>query len=83
MDWSTWIQDVGGSVIKTAAQAQYQSPYDVQKLQIQALGEKGYYIEGKTGAIAPATAAQSIGGIPVAYLMIGGAALLAIVLMKS
>ncbi|MGA8787245.1 MAG: hypothetical protein WB542_18115 [Polaromonas sp.] len=72
--WETWIQNIGGQVIGAATAAQYTQPYDIQRMKIQALGQQGYYTEGKPGI------QQAPSGIsPV--MIIGGAMLLMVVLL--
>lgn len=73
-DWGAWLQNVGGGLIGAWSQATYQQPYEIQKLKIQALGDKGYYLEGK-----PAFAAAP-GGISPVVLIGGGLLLVALVL---
>ncbi|MGE0350389.1 hypothetical protein [Hydrogenophaga sp.] len=52
MAWEDWFQDVAGSVVKSAADAKFTQPYEIQKLQLQALGSLGMYNEGKPQAVA-------------------------------
>lgn len=78
MEWSDWVQDVAGSVIKTAANAEYVQPYEVQKLRLQALGDLGIYTEGQQ---LPRQQANALGGISPTVLLIGGV-VLAIVLLR-
>lgn len=78
MDWSTWVQNVGSGLIDKAASAQYVQPYEIQKLQLEALGQGGYYNEGKAGTRTAATAGMN----PTVLLLIG-AAVVAVVLMKA
>jgi hypothetical protein len=50
-DWSTWIQGVAGDVASKWASKEYGPQTDTQQaMQLQALGQQGYYIEGKPGA---------------------------------
>lgn len=72
--WESWFQQIGGQVITAAADASYRQPYEIQRMRIQALGEQGYYTEGKPGVM------QAPTGISPLMLM-GGAALLLIVLL--
>lgn len=78
MDWSTWVQGVGQTVIGAAADAKFRYPYEIQKLQLQALGDSGYYTEGM-----PTTQGGGIGGISPSVLLIGGALLVAVLLLKD
>lgn len=76
MSWEEWFQGVAGNVIDKAASAKYVQPYEIQRLQLQALGETGYYTEGR-----PATVAQ---GTPVtSWLVLGGLALVAVLVLKD
>lgn len=77
--WASWFQNVAGGVIGKAADAQYVRPYDIQALRLQALGTEGYYQEGQAG-----TSPAAAGGINTGTLMLlGGAVLLAVVLLKD
>lgn len=80
MDWSDWLQDIGGSVIEKAAEARYVQPYEIQRLQLTALGSMGTYQEGQPGVQQPA--GFNLGRMGGA-LLIGGAVLLAVVLLKD
>lgn len=73
MDWSTWVQGVSGDLIGAAVDAKYRQPYEIQKLQLQALGDGGYYTEGQAGT-RNATAAA---GINPMWLLLGGVVLVA------
>ena len=76
MDWSTWVQDIGGGLLTRAADAKWVQPYEIQKLQLQALGEGGYYTEGRPGTVQQ-------GGIAISgttMLLIGGAVLAVLML---
>lgn len=77
--WSSWFQGVASGVVDKAAQAAYVRPYDIAELEIKALGQQGYYTEGKAGTQPTATS----GGITPTMLMLGGAALLAVFLLKD
>lgn len=76
MSWENWIQDVGGSVIKSAAESKFQQPYEIDKLKLQALGQNGVYTEGKAQSAAPA------GGLTITpgMLLLGGAVALFVVM---
>lgn len=78
MDWSTWLQNISGSVIGAAADAKYRQPYEIQKLQLQQLGQLGYYNEGQ---MIPGQ--QPGAGINPAWLLIGGAVLVAVLVLKD
>lgn len=80
MDWSSWIQDVGKQVITTRTEAKYKQPFEIQKMQLQAMGPFGMpYIEGS--ASAPPGAAPAVAGIPTSWLLIGG--VIAVVLLAG
>jgi len=81
MDWSSWIQDVGKQVITTRTEAKYKQPFEIQKMQLQAMGPFGMpYIEGS--ASAPTGAAPAaVAGIPTSWLLIGG--VIAVVLLAG
>ena len=80
MDWSTWIQNVGGSLLEKAGSARFVQPYELQKLELEALGQGGYYREGQPGT--RSTGQEAPKGINTTVLLIGGA-LLAFVLLKD
>lgn len=75
----TWAQDVAGSVINKATDAAYVQPYELSRLRLQALGDDGYYTEGQRGA----TQAPKAGFTVSPQLMLIGAAVLAVVLLKD
>lgn len=77
MDWSTWVQEVGSGLIDKAASAQYVTPYEIQKLQLQALGQQGYYREGQAGTMAAGA------GFNPAWLLLIGAAVVGVMLLKD
>lgn len=77
-EWSDWVQDVAGSVIKDASNSKYVQPYDVQKLKLEALGNLGVYTEGQAGIANK----NAMAGISPMVLLIG-AAVLAVVLLKN
>ncbi len=77
-NWADWFQGVAGSVIGKAADAQYVRPYDIQSLRLQQLGPGGYYTEGMPGARV-ATGA----GISPGLLLLAGAAVVAVLLLKD
>lgn len=80
MDWSEWIQNIGGSLIDKAATARFVQPYELQKLELEALGQGGYYREGQPGTRTTGQPAPQ--GINPTVLLIGGA-LLAFVLLRD
>ncbi len=77
MEWSDSIQTWAGSLLDKWGSAQYVQPYEVQKLQLQALGQTGYYLEGQPGA---RTATSGING---STLLLIGAAVVAVMLLKD
>lgn len=78
--WEEWFQNVAGSVIKDASQAQFQQPYELQKLRYQALGEMGLYTEGQPQpAVAPALFGMSQGTV----LLLGAAVLVAVFALRD
>lgn len=74
-DWGKWLQGLGTTVIGAYTSAQYVQPYEIQKMQIQALGDKGYYTEGKPGVSLPPS------GISPLMVMAGAGLLLVAVLV--
>lgn len=81
MDWSTWFQDVAGSVIDKAATAKYQQPYEIDRLRLQALGEMGFYQEGQPGTVRPG--GGNVAGIAPSTLLLIGGALVVFMLLKD
>lgn len=79
MDWSTWLQGVGSNIIGAAADARFRQPYEIQRLQLEALGPGGYYTEGKPMAQSP----EALRGISPTVLLIGGGLLLAVFMLKD
>lgn len=77
MDWSTWFQQMSGQVIGAATEARFRQPYEIQKLQLQQLGQLGYFNEGQ-----PITGGAA-GGINPTWLLLGGAVLVAVLLLKD
>lgn len=78
MNWETWFQDVAGSVINKAADAKFSQPYEIDRLRLQALGETGYYTEGQA-----MSKAVGVAGISPTVLLIGGAILVAVLVLKD
>lgn len=80
MEWGDWFQQQAGSVLDKYATAQFTQPYEIQRMQLQAMGQGGYYTEGQPGMLGSGT----IAGMPTStVLLLGGAALLAIMLLKD
>lgn len=78
MDWSDWIQSVAGGVIGQAATAQYVLPYEIEKLKLTQLGQMGYYAEGQ-----PMLNRAGASGISPTVLVLAGAAVVAVLLLKD
>lgn len=76
--WEETIQEWGGKVLDAGIAYGVTNPYEVQKLQIQALGDYGYYNEGQPGT-AGAAMRQSV-ALPSGLLLIGGLALVVFLL---
>lgn len=79
-DWGTWLQQVGGGLLDKWGTAEYVQPYEIQKMQLAALGNLGYYVEGRTGVIRQAGAVSPVNST---LLLAGGAALLLFLLVKD
>lgn len=73
-DWGSWFQGVAGSVIQGAAAAQFQQPYEIDKLRLQALGQLGPYTEGQ---------ANAMGGTNNSTLLLLGFGLVLVMLLKD
>lgn len=78
MDWSEWVQGVSGSLINKWGDSKFTQPYEVQKLQMQALGQLGYFQEGQAGLNVGRNGLQISPGL----LMIGGIVLV-VMMMKD
>lgn len=78
MDWASWAQQIGGGLINRAADAKWVQPYEIQKAQLQALGQMGYYNEGQATISAGRNGLQVSPGI----LMIG-AVVVMVVMMRD
>lgn len=75
MDWQSAIQNWGTAFVNGYTNAKYVQPYEVQKLQLQALGQAGFYDEGKPGVYVPPPAINSttlllIGAAVVGFMML-------------
>lgn len=75
--WGDWFRGVLGGVVDKAASAQWTQPYDIQRLQLQALGQNGFYTEGQR------TAAQQAAAMNPTTLLLVGAAVVAVLLLKD
>jgi len=76
--WEETIQAWGSRVLDAGIAYGVTNPYEVQKLQIQALGDYGYYNEGQPGTAA-AIRKGSL-AMPSGLMLIAGAALLVFLL---
>jgi hypothetical protein len=76
MDWSTWFQNVSAGVIGAASDARFRQPYEIQKLELQQLGQLGLYNEGQMMA-------GQQQGANMTWLLLGGAALVALLILKD
>ena len=79
MDWQTTVQQWGGLLVDRWSAAEYVQPFEVQKLQLQALGQTGYYTEGQPGT---QPAPQGFNITPGMVLLIGGA-VLAVMMLRD
>jgi hypothetical protein len=80
--WSDWLQGVAGGVIQKASEAKWVQPYQTEQMRLQALGPNGagYYAEGQRQPAAPA---QTVAGIPKStLLLVGGAAVVLLLVMN-
>jgi hypothetical protein len=74
--WEEWAQGVGGGLLQTVTEAKYKQPFELQKMQLQAYGQTGeLYQEGMPN--------RAQGAFPTSWLLIGGALVLAVVLLKD
>lgn len=78
-DWSTWFQGVSSDIASKWASKEFSPSFEQQQMQLAALGQNGYYIEGRPGA--SGTWAASQGGMSPTMLMVGAAAALLVVML--
>lgn len=75
--WEGWIQDVGKTVVSGYASANWTQPFELEKLKLQAQAQNGgFYTEGQ-----PVSTQR--GGISPMILLLAGAAIVAIVMLKD
>lgn len=74
MDWGDWTQQVAGSLINKASDNKWVQPYEIQKMQLQALGQLGMYQECQ----ASVTAGRQGLTISPTLLLIGAVAMIVI-----
>lgn len=77
--WEEWFQNVAGGVIKDASAAKFTQPYEIQRLQLQALGELGPYTEGRPQTVAPA----GLFGMSQGTVLLIGAVLVAVFVLRD
>lgn len=80
MDWSEWVQGVSSGLINKWGDAKYVKPYEVQQMQLAALGEGGYYREGQPGTTGAVTQGAATSTTTV---LLVGAAVLVMLMMKD
>lgn len=78
MTWESWFQDVAGSVINKAAEAKWRQPYEIDRLRLEALGSLGTYTEGQ-----PMQNAQTRGGMSDGTILLIGAAVVAVLMLRD
>lgn len=79
MEWGQWVQQQAGGLLDAYTYKRQVDAY-TDAMRLQALGEAGYYVEGQRGTLSP-VGAQTVGGIPSSVLLIGGALLVAVMVM--
>jgi len=77
MDWQQTIGSWGTTLLNGYTNAKFVQPYEVQKLQLQALGQDGLYNEGQPGVYVPPPAINST------TLLLIGAAVVAFMVMSK
>lgn len=75
--WETWIQNSGSSLLGGLIQNRTRDPNELAKLQIQALGQYGYYNEGQAGLL------RNTGGMNPTMLLLIGGVIVAVMLLKD
>jgi hypothetical protein len=76
--WESVFQDFAKSALNTYTEVKYKQPLEMRRMELEAYGPQGRpYMEGQ-----PAVT-QTVAGIPQSWLLIGGALLVAIVLVKN
>ena len=78
MDWGDWAQQVGGKLIDKWSDAEWRQPYELQRAQLQALGQMGYYNEGQATISAGRNGLQISPGI-----LLIGAVVMMVVMMRD
>lgn len=78
MEWGEWLQQQAGALVGAWADKEYRQPYELERLRLQAYGDIGYYEEGQPGVMRPRQAAM-----PAGWLLLAGAALLVVLLVKD
>jgi hypothetical protein len=78
MSWEETFQDFAKGALQTYTEVKYKQPLEMRRMELEAYGPYGQpYVEGR------AEVPQTVAGIPQAWLLIGGAVLLAVVLVKN
>jgi len=75
--WESWIQNSGTSILGGLISNKTRDPNELAKLQIQALGQYGYYNEGQAGLM------RSAGGMNPTMLLLIGGVIVAVMLLKD
>ncbi len=78
MDWSTWIQQVGGGLAAQYGQSKYVQPYEIQKLQLEQQAQNGGAFQGQ-----PTLNATGLHMTTGTMLLIGGGLLVAVLMLKG
>lgn len=81
--WGAWMQSIGSKLVEGYVDYKVTWPGQIQQQQINRLGDLGYYAEGQPGYRSVAGMPAAVAGFPTGMLMLGGAALLLVFLLKD
>lgn len=77
--WEEWVQQVGGDVVNKWATKEYAQPN--QQMQLGALGQNGYYVEGTPGVVRTPNSVTQPGGMTTPVMLGLGVALLLVAVL--
>lgn len=81
--WQETIQTWGTAVINGAVDKEFNQNYELEKLRLLALGPGGYYDEGQAGVYKNAQNNNVLGMSPGVLLLLGGAAVVLLLVMDK
>jgi hypothetical protein len=81
-NWSGTLQDIAKGAVSGFTDYKFRQPFELDKLRIQAYSDNGYYREGAPGLVRPPNGGTGL-QITSGMLLLAGAAVLAVVLLKD